>query len=66
MNFIKDNKGLIAIIAVAVLVLALVPSTLVSAYSVISMVVALSSIAFYALGALWFWRELNKKDKPEN
>jgi hypothetical protein len=27
---------------------------------------SLASIAFYGLGAWWFWRELNKKDAPKD
>lgn len=66
MEWLKQNRGVAGILLVVLVVWVLSPSSLVGVYSAVGLVASLASIAFYGLGAWWFWRELNKKDAPKN
>jgi hypothetical protein len=54
----------IALVAVVILLLLAIfsPASVMPLYTSLNLIVSVVSIAFYGLGALWFYQQLTKKE----
>lgn len=63
MNRSSLTLGQIVLIAVVILLLLAIfsPMSVMPLFTSLNLIVSVVSIAFYALGALWFYQQLTKK-----
>lgn len=63
MNRSSLTLGQIVLIAAVILVLLAIfsPTSVMPLFTGLNLIVSVVSIAFYALGALWFYQQLTKK-----
>jgi hypothetical protein len=63
MNLSSLTLGQIALIAVVIVLLLAIfsPTSVMPLFTSLNLIVSVVSIAFYGLGALWFYQQLTKK-----